>query len=130
MIREAESHADEAHNMREAAEARNQAENLLYSTEKSLKDHRDVLDEETVSTIESRMEELRSALDGSDAAEIRTKSDSLMEASHKLAQAVYEKVQAEQTTSASTSPNGESTSDDEVVEDADYEVIDEEAKQS
>jgi molecular chaperone DnaK len=130
MIREAESHADEAHKMREAAEARNQAESLLYSTEKSLKDHRDALDEETISTIESRMEELRSALDGSDAAEIRTKSDSLMEASHKLAQAVYEKVQAEQTTSASTSPNGESTSDDEVVEDADYEVIDEEAKQS
>jgi molecular chaperone DnaK len=129
MIREAESHADEAHKMREAAEARNQAENLLYSTEKSLKDHRDALDEETVSTIESRMEELRSALDGSDAAEIRAKSDSLMEASHRLAQAVYEKVQAEQAASASAT-NGESTSDDEVVEDADYEVIDEEAKQS
>jgi len=129
MIREAESHADEAHKMREAAEARNQAENLLYSTEKSLKDHRDALDEETISTIESRMDELRTALDGTDAAEIRTKSDSLMEASHKLAQAVYEKVQSEQTASAS-STNGESTSDDEVVEEADYEVIDEEAKQS
>jgi molecular chaperone DnaK len=127
MIREAESHADEAHKMREAAEARNQAENLLYSTEKSLKDHREALDEETVSTIESRAEELRSALDGSDAAEIRAKSDSLMEASHKLAQAVYEKVQTEQ---AASSANGESTSDDEIVEDADYEVIDEEAKQS
>jgi molecular chaperone DnaK len=75
------------------------------------------------------MEELRSALDGTDAAEIRAKSDSLMEASHRLAQAVYEKVQAEQTASAA-SGNGESASDDEVVEDADYEVIDEEAKQS
>jgi molecular chaperone DnaK len=129
MVREAESHADEAHKMREAAEARNQAENLLYSTEKSLKDHRDALDEETISTIESRTEELRSALDGTDAAEIRAKSDSLMEASHKLAQAVYEKVQSEQAASAS-SANGESTSDDEVVEEADYEVIDEEAKSS
>jgi len=129
MIREAESHADEAHKMREAAEARNQAENLLYSTEKSLNDHRDALDEETISTIESRTEELRTALDGTDAAEIRAKSESLMEASHKLAQAVYEKVQSEQAASAS-SPNGESTSDDEVVEEADYEVIDEEAKQS
>jgi molecular chaperone DnaK len=129
MIREAESHADEAHKMREAAEARNQAENLLYSTEKSLKDHRDALDEETISTIELRTEELRTALDGTDAAEIRAKSDSLMEASHKLAQAVYEKVQSEQAASAS-STNGESTSDDEVVEEADYEVIDEEAKQS
>jgi molecular chaperone DnaK len=129
MIREAESHADEAHKMREAAEARNQAENLLYSTEKSLKDHRDALDEETISTIEARTEELRTALDGTDAAEIRAKSESLMEASHKLAQAVYEKVQSEQAASAS-STNGESTSDDEVVEEADYEVIDEEAKQS
>jgi molecular chaperone DnaK len=129
MIREAESHAGEAHKLREAAEARNQAENLLYSTEKSLNDHRDALDEETISTIETRMEELRSALDGSEAAEIRAKSDSLMEASHKLAQAVYEKVQAEQTASASASGNGEA-SDDEVVEEADYEVIDEEAKSS
>jgi molecular chaperone DnaK len=129
MIREAESHADEAHKMREAAEARNQAENLLYSTEKSLKDHRDALDEETISTIEARTEELRTALDGTDAAEIRAKSESLMEASHKLAQAVYEQVQSEQAASAS-STNGESTSDDEVVEEADYEVIDEEAKQS
>jgi molecular chaperone DnaK len=128
MVREAESHADEAHKMREAAEARNLAENRLYEVEKSLKDHRDALDEETISSIESRMEELRSALDGSDAAEIRAKTDALMEASHKLAQAVYEKVQAEQTASAS-STNGE-TSDDEVVEEADYEVIDEEAKQS
>src|SRR3954468_16088892 len=129
MIREAESHADEAHKMREAADARNQAENLLYSTEKSLKDHRDALDEETISTIESRIDELRTALDGTDAAEIRAKSESLMEASHKLAQAVYEQVQSEQASSAS-STNGESTSDDEVVEEADYEVIDEEAKQS
>jgi molecular chaperone DnaK len=130
MIREAEAHADEAHKLRETAEARNQAENLLYSTEKSLKDHREALDEETISTIESRMGELRTALDGSDAGEIRTKSDALMEASHKLAQAVYEKVQTEQAASGSSSTNGEPTSDDEVVEDADYEVIDEEAKQS
>ncbi len=129
MIREAESHADEAHKLREAAEARNLAENRLYEVEKSLKEHRDALDEETISTIESRVEELRSALDGSDAADIRAKTDALMEASHKLAQAVYEKVQAEQTASASAT-NGESGSDDEVVEDADYEVIDEEAKQS
>jgi molecular chaperone DnaK len=130
MIREAESHADEAHKLREAAEARNQAENLLYSTEKSLKEHRDALDEETISTIESRMEELRSALDGTDAAEIRSKSEQLMEASHQLAQAVYDKVQSEQAASSATSGNGEALSDDEVVEEADYEVIDEEAKKS
>src|SRR5215217_7047893 len=126
MVREAESHADEAHKMREAAEARNQAENLLYSAEKSLKDHRDALDEETISTIESRTEELRSALDGSDAAEIRAKSDSLQEASQKLAEAVYAQATAQQAASGSAGDGAEGGSEDEVVEEADYEVIDEE----
>jgi molecular chaperone DnaK len=131
MVREAEAHADEARRMRELAEARNQAETLVYSTEKSLKEHRESLDEETISTIESRIEELRGVLDGSDAAEIRAKSEQLMEASHRLAQAIYEKVQAEQTATAGATAGGDGASaDDENVEDADYEVIDEEAKQS
>src|SRR5687767_10135896 len=89
MIREAEAHADEARQMKELAEARNQAETLIYSTEKSLKEHREALDDETVSTIESRLEELRTALDGSDVSAIRTKTEQLMEAAHKLAEAVY-----------------------------------------
>jgi molecular chaperone DnaK len=131
MIREAEAHADEARQMKELAETRNQAETLIYSTEKSLKEHREALDDETISTIESRLEELRAALDGSDASAIRTKTEQLMEASHKLAEAVYQRVQADQTAGAgATSGDGASTSDEEVVEEADYEVIDEEAKKS
>jgi molecular chaperone DnaK len=131
MIREAESHADEARKMRELAEARNQAETLIYSTEKSLKEHRESLDEATVSTIESRLADLRTSLDGSDASDIRAKTEQLMEASHKLAEAVYQRVQSEQAAGAGApSGNGEATSDDEVVEEADYEVIDEEAKKS
>jgi molecular chaperone DnaK len=131
MIREAEAHADEARQMKELAETRNQAETLIYSTEKSLKEHREALDDETISTIESRLEELRTALDGSDASAIRTKTEQLMEASHKLAEAVYQRVQADQTAGAgATSGDGAPTSDEEVVEEADYEVIDEEAKKS
>ncbi|HYM64268.1 MAG TPA: molecular chaperone DnaK, partial [Gaiellaceae bacterium] len=132
LINEAESHADEARRLRELADAKNQAESLAYSTEKSLKEHRDSLDEETISTIESRLEELRQVMDGSDVSEIKTKTEQLMEASHKLAQAVYEKVQTEQAASTPDDGNGAGASDDEVVEDADYEVIDEEegAKQS
>jgi molecular chaperone DnaK len=128
LIHEAESHADEARRLRELADAKNQAESLAYSTEKSLQEHRESLDEETISTIESRLEELRQVLDGSDVSEIKAKTEQLMEASHKLAQAVYEKVQTEQAASASTpgDGNGAGASDDEVVEDADYEVIDEE----
>jgi molecular chaperone DnaK len=128
LINEAESHADEARLMRELADAKNQAESLAYSTEKSLQEHRDSLDEDTISTIESRLEDLRQVLDGSDVSEIKAKTEQLMEASHKLAQAVYEKVQTEQAASASTpgDGNGAGAGDDEVVEDADYEVIDEE----
>ena len=129
MVADAEAHADEARKLRELAEARNNAETLVYSTEKSLAEHRDKLDEETITTIESRVEELKTALDGSEAAEIRAKSDALMEAAHKLAQAVYEQVQAQQQAGAAAGADG-AASDDEVVEDADYEVIDEEAKQS
>jgi molecular chaperone DnaK len=132
LIREAEAHADEARSMKELAEAKNQAETLIYSTEKSLDEHRESLDEETVSQIQARVEELRGVLDGDNAAEIRTKSEALMEASHRLAQAVYEKVQAEQqATSGATAGDGASTdAEEEVVQDADYEVIDDEAKQT
>ncbi len=128
MVADAEAHADEAHKLRELAEARNQAETLVYSTEKSLAEHRDSLDEETVKTIEERLEALKTVADGDDVAEIRAKSEELMEAAHKLAQAVYEKVQAEQAAAQPSAGNGEAVSDDEVVEEADYEVIDEEAK--
>ncbi|HSK16061.1 MAG TPA: molecular chaperone DnaK [Gaiellaceae bacterium] len=129
MMKDAEAHAGEAHRMRELAEARNQAETLVYSTEKSLAEHRETLDEETVKTIEERIEALKGVADGEDAAEIRAKSEQLMEASHRLAQAVYEKVQAEQQ-AASSAAGGDGGGDEEVVEEADYEVIDEEAKQS
>jgi molecular chaperone DnaK len=128
MVHEAESHADEARRMREVADARNQAESLVYSTEKSLNEHRETLDEATVSEIESKLADVKSALDGDDASAIRTKSEELMQASHKLAEAVYQRVQAEQQPAADG--NGGAESDDEVVEDADYEVIDEEAKKS
>jgi molecular chaperone DnaK len=129
MIHEAEAHADEARRMRELADARNQAELLVYSTEKSLGEHRETLDEATVSEIESKLEEVKSILDSDDASAIRTKSEELMQASHKLAEAVYQRVQSEQAATGTTG-NGAPDSEDEVVEDADYEVIDEEAKKS
>jgi molecular chaperone DnaK len=131
LVGEAESHADEARRLRELADARNQAESLVYSTEKSLNEHRDSLDEATVSEIESKLAEVRTALDGEDASAIRTKAEDLMQASHKLAEAVYQRVQADQHASASSQTDGSDgagESDDEVVEEADYEVIDEEAK--
>src|SRR5436309_841603 len=66
MIREAEAHSDEAHKLRELADARNQAESLAYQTERTLKDNRDKLDEADASTIEGRVMELRGVLESSD----------------------------------------------------------------
>jgi molecular chaperone DnaK len=124
MIRDAESHADEAHKLRELADARNIAENLAYQTEKSLKEHRDKLEEAEASTIEGRVMELRGVLESQDVNEIRQKTEALQEASQKLAEAVYAQATAQQAQSAQAG-NGAGTSDDEVVEDADYEVVDE-----
>ena len=128
MIRNAESHADEARKLREVVDAKNNAEQLAYQTERSLKEHRDKLDESEASTIEGRIMELRQALQGDDVAEINAKTESLQEASHKLAEAVY--AQATAQAQASAGGNGATTPDDEVVEEGEYEVVDEEAKTS
>src|SRR5690349_25019330 len=114
MIRNAESHADEAHRLREAADTKNLAETLAYQTERSLSEHRDKLDESEASTIEGRIMELRQALDTNDVADIRAKTEALQEASHKLAEAVY--AQATAQAQASAPGNGAPTADDEVVE--------------
>src|SRR6266516_3623589 len=132
MIRNAESHADEAHRLREAADTKNVAETLAYQTERSLKELRDKLEESEASTIEGRVMELRQALEGDDLGEIRAKMEELQEASHKLAEAVYAEATAQ--AQASAGGNGEAApgsadeaGGDEVVEEGEYEVVDEEA---
>lgn len=124
MIRDAEAHAEEAHKLRELADARNLAENLAYQTEKSLKEHRDKLDEAEAATIDGRIMELRGVLESQDVNEIRQKTEALQQASQKLAEAVYAQATAQQAAGAQGG-NGTESSDDEVVEDADYEVVDE-----
>jgi molecular chaperone DnaK len=125
MVSEADSHREEAHKLRELADARNMAEQLAYQTERSLAEHREKLDEADASTIEGRIMELKGVLESSDVNEIREKTNALQEASQKLAEAVYAQATAQQAQSA-TGGNGAEASDDEVVEEGDYEVIDEE----
>jgi molecular chaperone DnaK len=123
MIKDAESHAEEAHRLRELADAKNLGETLAYQTEKSLAEHRDKLEAADASTIEGRIMELRQVLEGSDLSEIRAKTEALQQAAQPLAQAVY--AQASQAASATGGNGGSEGVEDEVVEDADYEVIDE-----
>jgi len=129
MVKDAEAHADEAHRLRELADAKNVAESLAYQTEKTLAEHRDKLEEADAATIEGRIMELRQVLDGSDLNAIREKTQVLNEAVQPLAQAIYADAQAEAQADAQSAPppggNGGASSEDEVVEDADYEVIEE-----
>jgi molecular chaperone DnaK len=124
MISEAESHAGEAHRLHELADARNAAEQLAYQTERTLSEHRDKLPEAEAATIEGRIMELRQAAEGSELADIQAKTTALEGASRSLADAIYAQASAQASTQASG--NGDGVSDDEVVEDADFEVIDEE----
>jgi molecular chaperone DnaK len=122
MMKDAESHAEEDRRARELAETRNNAENLIYSTEKSLKDMGDRVDGETKEQIEKAAADLRSALNGDDLSDIQAKTDALMQASHKLAEAVYQQAQQQQTGGDGA---GEASAAEENVEEGDYEVIDE-----
>jgi molecular chaperone DnaK len=126
MIKDAEAHADEAHKLRELADARNMAESLAYQTERTLTEHRDKLDESDASTIEGRIMELKGVLESQDPNEIRQKTEALQVASQKLAEAIYAQATAQQQQAAPGGNGAETGSDDEVVEEADYEVIDEE----
>jgi molecular chaperone DnaK len=125
MIKEAEAHSDEARRLRELADTRNNAESLAYQIEKSLTEHREKLDEGVASTVEGRIMELRGVLESSDVAEIKAKADALQQAWTEAASAIYAQASSPQD-GGGGSGNGESpASDDEVVEDAEYEVVDE-----
>ena len=126
MVKDAEAHADEAHKLRELADAKNMAESLAYQTEKSLAEHRDKLDAADAATLEGRVMELKQVLESGDLETIRAKTEALNEAAQPLAQALYADAQAGQAPSGAAG-NGEAAPDeDEVVEDADFEVIDDE----
>jgi molecular chaperone DnaK len=124
MIKEAESHGEEAHRLRELADTRNQAESLAYQIEKSLSEQRNKLDSGLASTVEGRIMELRGVLDSSDAADIKAKSDALQEAWTQAASALYAQASSQQSTTTNGGDSG-SDADHEVVEDAEYEVVDE-----
>jgi molecular chaperone DnaK len=123
MMKEADAHREEASRLRELVDARNNAESLAYQIEKSLNENRDKLDPGVASTVEGRIMELRGTLESSDVGEIRAKTDALQQAWTEAAQALYAQASAEPT--GATGGDGSSSApDEEVVEDAEYEVVD------
>ncbi|MBV2185416.1 MAG: molecular chaperone DnaK, partial [Rhizobium sp.] len=127
MVKDAEAHAEEDKKRRAAVEAKNHAESLVHSTEKSLKEYGDKVSETDRKAIEDAIASLKEAIEASEpnADDIQAKTQTLMEVSMKLGQAIYEAQQAEEGAGAS-----EGGKDDDVV-DADYEEVkDDDAKKS
>jgi molecular chaperone DnaK len=135
MVRDAEAHSSEDKKARELAEARNEADNLLYTTEKSLRDYGSKITDADRKAIETASAELRKALDSQAPAEIKAKSEALKQAAYKLAEEVYRSSSAKaQGGAAGPGASGGETREGsagqagETVEDADYEVVDEDGK--
>jgi len=119
MVQDAEKFAEEDKQRRESAEAKNNAESLIHSTERQLAEHGDAVDAATKSEIETALAEAKAAVEGGDAAAMTEKSQALAQVAMKLGQAIYEKEQA-----AAASPGADSAKDDDVV-DAEFSEVDE-----
>jgi molecular chaperone DnaK len=133
LVKDAEMHAEEDKQKRELVEARNSADALIYSTEKSIKDLGDKVDSDTKTKVEESIAALRKAMEGEDTAEIKRVSEELTQTSHKLAEAMYQQAsQNEQQARAGAesteqAAGGAGAADEDVV-DADFEEVKDEDK--
>ncbi len=125
MVKDAEANAESDKARREAVEAKNSAETLIDSTEKSLEEHAEKVSAEDKEAIENAIGELKAALETDDAGEIKDKSQALAETSMKMGQAIYEAQQSEEEAAAAADAAAHAAADENVV-DADFEEIDDE----
>lgn len=116
-IKEAEMYAEEDRKKKERIEIRNNADSLVYQTEKTLKELKDKITDDEKSQVEEKLNELKKALEGEDYDEIKKKTEELTESFYKISQKIYQQQANQGTTS-------DGKDDDDVV-DADYEVVDE-----
>jgi len=129
MIREAEEHAEEDRKKQALIEARNKADNLVYTTEKTLKEYGEKVDAQTRSNIESALSDLKDAMKGEDADLINKRIDALTTASHKLAEAMYASAASQAGGASGTASQGAGASDasssakDDNVVDAEFEEV-------
>jgi molecular chaperone DnaK len=118
MVKDAEQFAEEDKKRREAAEAKNNAESLIHTTERQLSEHGDKVDEPTKAEIEAAIAEAKTAVEGGDVEAMTQKGQALAQAAMKLGQAIYEKEQQ-----AAASPEAEAPADEDVV-DAEFSEVD------
>lgn len=125
MVKEAELHAEEDKREREKIEVRNEADSMLYSTEKSLKEYGDKISSDDKAKIEQAMQDLKHVMNDGTPAEIKAKTEALQQAAYKLAEEVYKSTASQQQSGKPTDQaGGTGAKKDDGVEDADYEVVD------
>ena len=128
MVKEAESNKEADKKKREAVDTRNQAETLLHSTEKNLKEHGSKVSDADKKVIEDASANVRNALKGTDVEEIKKKTQDLVQASMKLGEAIYKSQQSAKPSEAPKDAKKEGKKDDNVV-DADFEEVKDENKE-
>jgi molecular chaperone DnaK len=129
MVKEAEQFAEEDKKRRAAAEAKNNAESLIHSTEKQLAEHGDKVSAEVKTEIESAIAEAKTAVEGGDPDQMTDKTNALTQAAMKLGQAMYEQQQAQaQQTGDGAEASAEGQPAQEEVVDAEFSEVDEEPK--
>ena len=122
MVEDAETHAEEDRKARELVDARNQAEAMIHTVRKTLAEAGDKVEEDEKSRIESAIVELEEANSGEDVEAIQNKTTTLMEASHKLAEKMYQESAA---SADSAEPGGEGDAAEGDVVDAEFEEVEE-----
>jgi molecular chaperone DnaK len=124
LIKDAELHAEEDKKKRELIDARNMADSLIYSTEKSIKEAGDKLDQAATADINSAIERLKKAMEGDDKDEIKRLTEELTKAAHKLAEIMYQQASQQQQAGGATGPEpGAGPRKDDDVVDADFEEV-------
>ncbi|UNK79489.1 molecular chaperone DnaK [Sphingopyxis granuli] len=129
MVKDAEQFAEEDKKRREAAEAKNNAESLIHTTERQLEEHGDKVDAGLKSEIEAAVAEAKTAVEGGDAAAMTEKAQALAQVAMKLGQAIYEKEQqAAASPGAEAGPNADGAKADEDVVDAEFSEVEDDKK--
>jgi len=128
MVKDAEANKDEDKKKRESVDARNQADTLIHSTEKNLKEHGAKVSDADKKAIEDASTDLKEAIKGTDTEEIKKKTETLVQASMKLGEAIYKSQEKKEGSPKEGDKNDETKKDDNVV-DADFEEVKEESKE-
>jgi molecular chaperone DnaK len=128
MVKDAEANKEEDKKKRESVDVRNQADTLLHSTEKNLKEHGAKVSDADKKAIEDASSALKESIKGTDTDDIKKKTETLVQASMKLGEAIYKSQEKKENSSKDGDKNDEGKKDDNVV-DADFEEVKEEGKE-